>query len=95
MHKNVIDRWFMSKIYNNEWDKDNRPDVRRSLMLKAHGGNLLESAQAMRYIANTQQDKTAKREAALDAEYFFKEHQSTKAKFGEKYVPYLPYVRGD
>lgn len=94
MDKNRKNRWFNPIVTDTGWDKDLRPEMRRSLILKAHAGNLMESAHAMQALSNVTQDKITRIEAAKDAAYFFKENQRLKAKFGDRYIPAPPYHNG-
>lgn len=94
MGKKNKQKWFNPVVHDTGWDKDDRPEVRRAMMLKAHGGNLLESARAMQALANINQDRATREAAAKDASYFFKENQRQHTKWGPRYIPNPPYHNG-
>ena len=56
------------------WEKGMSVSKRRSKALKAHRGNELATARALQALSNVSTDKTTKREAKRDADYFFKLH---------------------
>jgi hypothetical protein len=65
------DQWYQSNI-DTGWQKDMPEDTRRALMLKAHGGDLRASAQALIALHNVTTDIKTKNEARKDVDYFFK-----------------------
>jgi hypothetical protein len=58
------------------WDTTLPAETRRNLMLKAHRGNELAAAQALKTLANITRDKETRQLAATDAVYFFKIYQN-------------------
>jgi hypothetical protein len=67
-------RWYRPSLHTG-WKADMPQDRRRKLVLDAHGGELLASARSMQALSNVTVDKTTKREAGLDARYFFKRYK--------------------
>ena len=45
-------KWYHPELSDTGWDKDLPPETRRSLMLKAHGGDVTASARALQALAN-------------------------------------------
>jgi hypothetical protein len=65
--------WFNPQIHTG-WEKDMPLEKRRDLVLKAHKGNYLASARSMQALANVTTDMETKKQAAIDADYFFTEN---------------------
>jgi hypothetical protein len=82
MKKRKNEKWFEPKA-DTGWDKDLPMETRRTLMLKAHGGDPLASARALLALANVTEDKETREDARKDADYFFKIHRK-----GKELVPY-------
>ena len=56
------------------WKKSQPAAARRSLVLKAHGGDYLASARAKQALANVTRDPETERKSQADAEYFFRKY---------------------
>lgn len=70
-------RWFHAGKHTN-WDKHDKPRTRRIKVLKSRRGNYLKAGRAMQALSNVSKDATTKREAGLDARYFFKKNAEKK-----------------
>jgi hypothetical protein len=57
------------------WDKTLPPDIRRNLVLRAHHGNELAAALALKNLANSTRDKETMQLAATDAVFLLKMSQ--------------------
>jgi hypothetical protein len=71
MKKGKSKKWFDPEVENTGWDKDMDAGTRRALMLKAHGGDVLDSGKAMQMLADVSQDKETMKAALQDAKYFY------------------------
>jgi len=54
------------------WHRDKLPELRRSLILKEHGGDILAAAQALQKVSVTAKNSETRRIAAIDAAYLLK-----------------------
>lgn len=70
-------KWFSTKTEDTGWHKNMRPDKRRALMLKAHGGSYYSAGQAMLGLANVTEDSETKEAAEADMHYFFDKYRET------------------
>ena len=66
-------RWYKPGVKMG-WEKGMSVSKRRSKALKTHRGSVLATARALQALSNVSTDKTTKREAKRDADYFFKLH---------------------
>ncbi len=85
MKKRNSEKWYHPKVTDTGWDKDLPADIRRALMLKAHGGDELAAARACQALANVTRDKETRELAARDADELFKMHERRKQ------YDYMPY----
>jgi hypothetical protein len=67
-------KWYNPEMENTGWYKDKPEKERRAMMLRAHGGDVLSSAQALQALANVSTDQKTRRRAAGDAAYFYKKY---------------------
>lgn len=75
--KTVKGRGYSPKVKSG-WKKTQPAKTRRTLVLKAHSGDLLSSARSKQALANVTQDEETKELALADAQYFFKEYSKSK-----------------
>lgn len=70
-------RWYAPKVHSG-WKKSQPAGKRRSLLLKAHKGNLLSAARSKQALANVTGDEETRVLALADARYFFREYEREK-----------------
>lgn len=71
------EKWFRPTT-NTGWNKHDPAHLRRYRVLHAHKGDKLASARAMQALSNVTIDKTTKKLARTDAQYFFDLHKKEK-----------------
>ena len=64
------EQWFEPSVESG-WRKNMSASERRSLVLQAHGGDILAAARAMNALANVTTDSATKTAARADAKYFY------------------------
>jgi hypothetical protein len=70
-------KWFHAgKTLN--WDKNDKPVTRRRKALQSRNGNYLKTGRALQSLANVTRDSKTKREAGIDARYFFAKNAKKK-----------------
>jgi hypothetical protein len=69
----TVKKWFKPETHSG-WEKQMDTRERRRLVLIAHDGDELSAARSLQALANVTQDKATKREAALDARFFFRSY---------------------
>jgi hypothetical protein len=62
------------------WDKRDSLTTRRRNALKSRNGNYLKTGRALQALANVSKDPATKREAGVDARYFFKKNEKKGGK---------------
>lgn len=72
-----LNRWYDPGVYTG-WRKDMSEKQRRKLALKAHGGDMLSTAQGLQALANVSRDKETCKKARQDAQYFYQQYDKRK-----------------
>ena len=73
------ERWFNPGI-SSGWHKSDPAHLRRYRALRAHKGNKLSTARALQALSNVSTDKTTRKLAGTDAQYFFDLYKKEKEK---------------
>lgn len=80
--KTKTEKWFKPSNTPLNWHKDDLPRTRRIKALQSRKGDLLATARALNALANVTREKSVKKLARIDAQYFFdrykKENKSEK-----------------
>ena len=93
------ERWYKPGIETG-WRKDMSIEERRHLVLRAHKGDELASAQSMQALSNVSTDVKTKQASRADALYFYQLHRAEQKKLpklsdrrGLRITPKRPRLR--
>lgn len=71
------EKWFSPSVISG-WSKRDPAHLRRYRAKRAHKGDVLATARALQALANVTTDKTTKKLARTDAQYFFDLYKKEK-----------------
>ena len=71
------EKWYKPSVTSG-WNKRDPAHLRRYRAKHAHKGDNLAAGRALQALANVTTDKTTKKLARADAQYFFDEHKKEK-----------------
>jgi len=77
MKRKNSEKWYNPTVATG-WSKKDPAHLRRYRALRAHKGDKLATARALLALANVTTDKTTKRLARTDANYFFEQNKRGK-----------------